>query len=174
MASLQRAGHIADVLGCAITLADIEIVQGRLTDAMRTYERSLRLAADQDGPVLRGTADMYVGMAALHRERDDLPAATQLLLAEPGAGRAPRDAAEPATARGSRWPGSERPRETWTARVELLDDAERVYVGDFSPDVRPIPAVRARVWVAQGRFDDALGWAREQTPVRRGRPELPA
>ena len=43
----------------------------------------------------------------------------------------------------------------------LLDDAERVYAGDFSPDVRPIPAMRARVWIAQGRLGDALSWARE-------------
>ena len=30
---LRRAGHISDVLGCSITLADIRITQGRLTDA---------------------------------------------------------------------------------------------------------------------------------------------
>ena len=77
---MQRAGHIADILGLAITLGDLQVVQGRLGDAMRTYEQALRLAAEQDGPVLRGTADMYVGMAALHRERDDLPAANELLL----------------------------------------------------------------------------------------------
>ncbi len=77
---MQRAGHIADILGLAITLGDLHVVQGRLGDAMRTYEQALRLAAEQDGPVLRGTADMYVGMAALHRERDDLAAANELLL----------------------------------------------------------------------------------------------
>ena len=32
------------------------------------------------------------------------------------------------------------------AAVALLDDAERVY-GDFSPNVRPRAAMRARVWV---------------------------
>ena len=30
--------------------------------------------------MLRGTADMYVGMSEIARERDDLPAARQLLL----------------------------------------------------------------------------------------------
>ena len=29
--------------------------------------------------------------------------------------------------------------------VDLLDEAERMYVGDFSPNVRPVPAMRARV-----------------------------
>ena len=39
--SLQRAGNISDVIGCAIALADIRIAQGRLREAMRTYERAL-------------------------------------------------------------------------------------------------------------------------------------
>jgi hypothetical protein len=33
---------------------------------------------------------------------------------------------------------------------------------DFSPNVRPIPALRARVLAAQGRVGEALAWAREQ------------
>ncbi len=46
--------------------------------------------------------------------------------------------------------------------LDLLDEAERLYVGDFFPNVRPVPAVKARVWIAQGRLGEALGWAREQ------------
>ena len=76
------------------------VAQGRLGEAMRTYEQALQLASEQGGPVLRGTADMYVGMSELHRERDDLPAATQHLLREPGAGRAHRAAAEPVSLAG--------------------------------------------------------------------------
>ncbi|MFI5099520.1 MAG: AAA family ATPase, partial [Actinomycetes bacterium] len=77
---LHRAGHTADTLGCAIALADIRIAQGRLGEAMRTYENALRRAPGEGGAVLRGTADMYVGMSELHVERDDLPAATTSLL----------------------------------------------------------------------------------------------
>jgi LuxR family maltose regulon positive regulatory protein len=46
--------------------------------------------------------------------------------------------------------------------VELLDDAERTYVGDFSPNVQPVHAVRARAWIRQGRLDDAFEWVRDQ------------
>jgi LuxR family maltose regulon positive regulatory protein len=45
---------------------------------------------------------------------------------------------------------------------ELLQEAQRVYVGDFSPNVRPVPAMIARVLAAQGRVGEALAWAREQ------------
>ncbi len=80
VAGLRRAGFVSDIMGCSIALADIRITQGRLGEAMRTYEQALQLVREQGGPVLRGTADIHVGMSELHRERDDLPAATQHLL----------------------------------------------------------------------------------------------
>jgi len=46
--------------------------------------------------------------------------------------------------------------------LDLLDQAEHLYNANFSPNVRPIAARKARVWVAQGRLDKALGWTREQ------------
>jgi LuxR family maltose regulon positive regulatory protein len=45
--------------------------------------------------------------------------------------------------------------------LDLLSEAERVYVPDFFPNVRPVAALVARVWVKQGRLGEALGWARE-------------
>jgi LuxR family maltose regulon positive regulatory protein len=160
-ASLDKAGHLADVVGCAITLADIRIAQGRLRDAMSTYERGLQLATAQDGPPLRGAADMHVGMSQLLCERNDFDAALQHLLASQELGEhngMPRNA--------YRWRAA-------MARIlvadgdldgalELLDQAERVYVGDFSPNWRPVPAVRARVWISHGRLGDAFGWVRGQ------------
>ena len=44
--------------------------------------------------------------------------------------------------------------------LSLLDEAQRAYIGDFSPNVRPVPAMRARVLAAPGRVDEALDWAR--------------
>jgi LuxR family maltose regulon positive regulatory protein len=46
--------------------------------------------------------------------------------------------------------------------LTLLDEAQRVYLGDFLPNVRPVPALRARLLAAQGNVGEALGWAREQ------------
>jgi LuxR family maltose regulon positive regulatory protein len=35
-------------------------------------------------------------------------------------------------------------------------------MSDFSPNVRPIAALKIRVWIKQGRLGEALGWARER------------
>jgi LuxR family maltose regulon positive regulatory protein len=161
MAGLRRAGHIADTFGCAIALADIRLVQGRLGEAMRTYEQALQRVPEQGGPVLRGTADMHVGMSEVHRERDDLPAATQQLLRSQELGEHTglpqnRYRWRVAMARIRQAEGDP------DGALDLLSEAERLYVGDFFPNVRPVPALKARVWAAQGRLSEALGWAREQ------------
>jgi len=161
MAGLRRAGHIADTFGCAVALADIRLVQGRLGEAMRTYEQALQRVPEQGGPVLRGTADMYVGMSGVHRERNDLHTATQQLLRSQELGEHTglpqnRYRWRVAMARIRQAEGD------LDGALDLLNEAERVYVGDFFPNVRPVPALRARVWIAQGRLGDALGWAREQ------------
>ena len=161
MAGLRRAGHIADTFGCAIALADIRRTQGRLGEAMRTYEQALQSASEPGGPVLRGTADMYVGMSEVHRERDDVPAATRQLLRSQELGEhtgLPQNR--------YRWRvAMARIREAegdLGGALDLLNEAERLYVGDFFPNVRPVPASRARVRVALGELGEALGWARER------------
>jgi LuxR family maltose regulon positive regulatory protein len=47
--------------------------------------------------------------------------------------------------------------------LALLDEAERHYVRGPVPDVHPIPAMKARVWAAQGRVRESLEWAQAQS-----------
>jgi LuxR family maltose regulon positive regulatory protein len=158
---LRRVGHTSDIFGCSIALADIRRTQGRLRDAMRIYEHALQLADDQDGPVVRGTSDMYVGMSELYRERDDLQTATELLVRSQELG---EHVGMPQNR--YRWlVAMARVREAEGdagAAVDLLDEAERVYVGDFFPNVRPVAAVRARSHLLRGELGEPLAWARER------------
>jgi len=154
---LQRSGHISDVLGCSITLADIRLTQARLGEAARTYERALRLATE----TTRGVADMHVGLSQVACERNDLAAAAWHLRRSHELGEhtgLPRHPyrwrvaqAELRMAQGDA-----------DGALDLLDEAQRVYVSDFSPDVRPIPALRARMLAARGVVGEALRWARDR------------
>ena len=161
MASLHKAGNIADTINGAITLADIRITQGRLREAMRLYEQALQLALAQGEPVVRGTADISIGMSELQHERHDLPAATQHLLHSEALG-----AHTGFTQHRYRWcVAMARIREAQgdlDGALDLLQEAERRYVHAFSPNVRPVAALKTRVWVAQGRLGEAGGWVREQ------------
>jgi LuxR family maltose regulon positive regulatory protein len=161
MANLEKGGYHADLVAGAVTLADIRIAQGRLREAMTIYERGLQRTTEH-APPLRGAADMHVGMSVLFRERNDLDAATWHLMASKELGEHAGFSQNPhrwrvAMARVLEAEGD------LAAAVELLDDAERLYNGDFSPDVRPIAALRARVRLAQGDIGGALAWARERS-----------
>ncbi|HRE28896.1 MAG TPA: hypothetical protein PK954_19800, partial [Anaerolineales bacterium] len=79
LSDMRFAGYVTPAIGGAITLADIQIVLGRLRDAMATCEHGLEWATQQGGRVRQGAADMHVGLAALHYERNDLDAAEQHL-----------------------------------------------------------------------------------------------
>jgi LuxR family maltose regulon positive regulatory protein len=45
------------------------------------------------------------------------------------------------------------------AALPLLEEAERLYLSEFSPDIHPVPAIRARMLVAHGRTGEARAWA---------------
>ncbi len=158
----QRAGYILDALASAITLADIRLAQGRLSEAKAIYEQYLQRADEQSKAVLRGTADMHVGISTVQRERGELDAAAASLQRS-------HELGEHAGLPKHRYRWRVAMAELRQARgdldgaLDLLDEAERVYVSDLAPNVRPVAALRARVWLAQGKIREALAWAREQS-----------
>ena len=163
MASLQKAGNLADAINGAIALANIRITQGRLREAMSTYERALQLAMARSAPAptMWGAADMYVGMSDLLREHNDLDGAIHYLLKSKELGELTgfpqnRYRWRVAMARIRQAQGD------LDGALDLLGEAERLYMSDFSPNVRPVAALATQVWVAQNRLGEALGWAREQ------------
>jgi len=153
---LERTGHLADVLGCTITLADIELTQGRLGDAERSFQRALALIPRGSSP-LRGTADMYVGLSRVAWERGDLAGAADHLRRAEQLGDQAGLPQNPYRWRVALAQLRQAEGDVATA-LGLLEDAERVYVGDFNPDVRPVAATRARMMAAAGDLDGARTW----------------
>ncbi|MGF9755771.1 LuxR C-terminal-related transcriptional regulator [Microvirga sp. 0TCS3.31] len=157
LVEFETAGHVSDVLGCSVALGDLEVVQGRARTAALTYRSALDLADRHATPVLRGRADMHVGLAARYLEANDLVAARHELSRSHDLGEhagLPQDA--------YRWrvvmAGVREAEGDVDAAIDLLDEAERLYVADFLPRVRPVPAIRARMWARHGLVDPALTW----------------
>ncbi len=161
MTRIQHAGHFSDAFGCTLAIADIQRAQGRLHEAMNTYEHGLQPANEQGTPVLRGVADMYVGQSEICREQGDLTAAIQYLMRSKELGE---------------FAGLPQNRYRWRVAMahirraegnledalDLLNEAEHLYAGDLSPNVRPVATFKTRVWIEQGKLNGALVWAREQ------------
>ena len=161
MTRLLQAGHTSDAIGLSIALADILLAQGHLSDALHTYEQGYRLAAEPGRPMLRGAADMLVGMSEIYRERNDFQSAIQQLLKSDELGDLKALAQNPYRRRVvmARIRAAQGDLEE---ALDLLNQAERVYMSDFSPNVRPVDALRARLEAAQGNLDKAVDWARVQ------------
>ncbi len=149
-------GHQSDVLGCTIALADIRITQGRLLDAWQGYEDALRLAA-QDPSGLRGVADMHVGLAEISLERGEADVAREHLARAQHLGEAMGLPQFPYRWRAASAVLAEAEGQLQVA-LEFLTDAQRVYVADFSPDVRPLHARRARIHAALGDAEAMGRW----------------
>jgi LuxR family maltose regulon positive regulatory protein len=162
-AGLTRAGHLADALGCSLTLADLELTLGRLADAEQTLRDALVLAERHDPlagtpGAMRGTADMLVALSRAAWHRNDLVGAADLLRRADQLGEAAGLPQNPYRWRVAlaRLRSADR---DWATALELLDEAERVHVGDFSPPVHPVHATRARVLAASGDVAGARAWA---------------
>ncbi len=149
---------------CHITgthvLADVRVAQGRLREACEIYRQSLRYTREWRGLVIRGTADLHLGLCELYREFDDLLAATEQLQQ----GRRLGEMAA-LTENRYRWCLAEglleESKGNTQAALEKIEEAERVFVRDAVPHVRPLAALKVRLWLAQNRLQDALDWARK-------------
>jgi len=163
MENLQLGRYLSPVFGCAITLSDIQVTQGELHEAMTTLERGLQWATRAGAPSLaaQGAADMHVGMSSLHYEHNDLETATQCLLTSRSLGELAGLPQNP-----YRWRAAmariRQAQGDLDSAIQLLEEAEGVYDGNFSPNVRPVATRIVRVWLAQGRLGEALDWARRQ------------
>jgi len=139
-------------------LADLRRTQGRLREAADLYQQALHETTPPDAAALPGAADMALGLCELALERNDLSAAEQYLQQSLALGEA---ASLPgwgyqlslSQARLSEIAGD------FESALGHLQEAEQLYFPTAVPEMRPVTARRARLWIKQRRIDAALDWA---------------
>lgn len=159
MTRFQRASNLLFVITGTYILVEIRLAQGRLREAIRTYEEALQLAAARPDP--RGTAELHLGLSLLLHERGDRDAASAHLQRSETLGKR-----VPLPRWRYRWCVAQarlaEDRGDLDAALTLLDEAARYYIPGPVPEMQPLGARKARLWLAQGRVADALGWARAE------------
>jgi LuxR family transcriptional regulator, maltose regulon positive regulatory protein len=161
VASLHAAGNLVDELSSTVVLADMWLAAGRPSTARRLYERALGVSEAHGEPVLRATPDLHVGLSELDYEGGDLEAAKRHIdrAAALGEGAAMAESRYRWFVAMGRIADAEGdPQEA----ITLLDKAEQLYRPGFFPDLRPIAAIKARVWITHGNLAQAADWARER------------
>ncbi|HEV7194624.1 MAG TPA: LuxR C-terminal-related transcriptional regulator [Pedococcus sp.] len=159
--ALHAAGNLVDELDSTVVLADLWLLAGRPSKARGLYDDALKVAASLGEPVARSTSELHVGLSEIDRESGDLRAARRHL-----------EGAAPFIERGV----TTESRYRWflamgriaqaegdaDAAIALLDQAELLYRPAFFPEVRPIAAMRARIWIWQGQLSQGADWARQR------------
>jgi LuxR family maltose regulon positive regulatory protein len=158
---MHSNGNSAFALSGFPLLARIHVAQGRLHAARQIYQQALEFAVAQGSPHPQGSADLHLGLSELHLAQGNLPAAYAALRYSEELG---------AHAGLPEWPY--RLRLTWARLAEaegafdraldLLDEAEQHYQRGPLPELQPVAARKARIWIRQGRLVEAGSWARSQ------------
>ncbi|HYN92943.1 MAG TPA: LuxR C-terminal-related transcriptional regulator [Pilimelia sp.] len=156
--ALAAQGHVSDALGCTVTVVELELQLGNLDAAHGAAQRALDLAAGVGGEVVRGTADMWVALARVAWERGNSEGTARHLGVAGDLGEAAGLPQQPYRWRIAMAALREAQGDLAAADV-LLDEAERLFNSDFSPNVRPVSAVRARLHLRIGDLAAARRWA---------------
>jgi LuxR family transcriptional regulator, maltose regulon positive regulatory protein len=158
---LRTRGNIPDAISTTVVLADIRLALGHLHEAIGIVEQCLHFVMDHGEPIPFDTADLHRELSKLFLEQGNLEMAAYHLQR----GKELGEKAELPVLRYRLCIAQARLNETQgdlDKALDLLDEAERLYTRTPLPNLRPITAMKARIWVVQGRLTKALGWAREQ------------
>jgi LuxR family maltose regulon positive regulatory protein len=161
VASLHSAGNLVDELSSTALLAEMWTVAGRPSKARELCRRALIASEALGIPAARASADLHVQLAELDLDAGDQVSADDHLKAA-----LPLAAYEPASESRYRWfvvaARLAASRADHARAVALLDEADEHYRAGFYPNVRPIAAMRARVWIATGELDKAADWVADR------------
>ena len=158
---LAAIGNMLETIDGVFVLADIKMTLGQLGDAFEIYKHVLQLANKSEKTRHSGVELVHTGISEIYREQNNLEAAKQAQMTSAKLG---NEIEFPVWK--IRWFVAEaRLKEIQgdlDGAIDLLYEAERRDIRSPLPDVRPVSALRARIWVKAGKIKKALNWARDR------------
>lgn len=153
----RATGNLAFALASGFYLAEIRLAQGQLREAARLYRQFLTLVPADHEALRMAAPHLHLGLAVIAHEQGDAEAAALHL-------RTSKEGGEQAALID--WPFRwrlaqariEEASGNWEAALDLLDAAERRYLPNPVPNLRPVAALKARVYIRQGNLLAATAW----------------
>lgn len=151
-----NAGNVMFAIASSFAKAAILVTQGCLRDGMQVHRSALELAATHHAEDF--TAQHHLGLGLLYHEMGEDERTVQHLQKafELGQQTSTVD-----------WAYNKRRAQAYLkesegdldAALDLWDEAERAYVRTPIPNLRPVDALKARIYIKQSRLDKAQAWA---------------
>jgi LuxR family maltose regulon positive regulatory protein len=162
MAELRAAGEVYPALRACELLGHVQRAQGRLDAALGTYRQGLEIAATTGGPPLPVAGIAHVGLAEVAYQRGELGAALRhategIALCRQLAYPRPLAAGLATLARIRQAEGN------LSGALEAIGEDWRVAPSrGVTSLLNPVPALRARLLLAQGDLAAAVRWTQER------------
>jgi LuxR family maltose regulon positive regulatory protein len=165
--NMRKGGNLLFSTSAYYGLAEIKLAQGRLNDAIQIYEDGLSLVTEHGGILSMVAASLHLGLGEVHREKGNFDAAIHHLLKSKEYGD-----------KGSlpdwphRWHLTQSKISKTTGdldkALEQLKSAEQLYYRNPMPIIRPLSAMRTRIWIRQNKLSEALGWVQDKKLIAEG------
>lgn len=154
----QAAGEQHSALGANALLAGVRRSQGRLSEALRTYQDGLVFAASAGASAGPTVAMAYVGMAQVCYQRNQLDQALRYATAAIPLGQQLVSTLTAATGLATLAWVQQALGDPTAARAAMEDAYRLIPTDQIATMHNPVPAERARFWLAQGDLQAARGW----------------
>jgi LuxR family maltose regulon positive regulatory protein len=164
----KQAEKIFFAIAGAYGKADVLAAQGRLREVLQTYQQALELADAHNAE--QHTAHHHLGLGMLYHEMGENERAARHLQKSFELGRqttivdwAYRKSLTQAHLKESDGDLDD--------ALDLLDEAQRFYIRTPQPNLRPVDAMKARIYLNQGNLLKAQEWARASGLSLRDAPD---
>ena len=151
----RQAGKLFFAIAGAFGKADILSAQGRLREVQQTYQQALELAAAHNAE--QHTAHHHLGLGMLYHEMGEDELAKQHLQKGFKLG-TQNTIVDWAYRKGLAQAYLKESEGDLDNALDLLDEAQRFYVHTPTPNLRPVDAMKARIYLKQGDLFKALEW----------------